>query len=129
MARISKRVVDAARAHAKPAFTWDNRLSGFGLLVLPSGAKSFIFQYRTSEGRSRRATVAKVGMVTPEQARTLAEGMARTVKHGGDPLEQRRAQREALTAAELLDRYVASAHYATKAKSTQATGRGQISGT
>jgi integrase len=126
MPRISKRIVDAAKPGSKPAFTWDATLPGFGLLTLPSGAKSYIFQYRTAQGRSRRATVAKVGTVTPEQARTLAEDMARTVKLGGDPLADKLAARNALTVAALLDLYIASAHYATKAPSTQATGKGQI---
>jgi integrase len=110
----------------KPVFTWDDRLPGFGLLVLPSGAKSFVFQYRSPEGRSRRATIAKVGALTPEQARTLADGMSRKVKDGGDPLEDKRAAREALTVAALLDRYTASPRYAQKTQSTQKTGIGQI---
>jgi integrase len=126
MAKISKRIVDAARAGAKPSFIWDGRLAGFGLLTLPSGAKSFVFQYRSPEGRSHRATIGKVGAVTPEQARTIAEDMSRTVKGGGDPLADKAAVRAALTVNGLLDRYVASAHYATKAASTQATGLGQI---
>jgi hypothetical protein len=123
MARISKRVVEAARPGPKPAFTWDDRLPGFGLLVLPSGAKSFVFQYRSPEGRSRRATIAKVGALTPEQARTLADGMSRKVKDGGDPLEDKRAAREALTVAALLDRYTASPRYAQKTQSTQKNRR------
>jgi integrase len=126
MARISKRIVDAARADAKPSFIWDERLAGFGLLTLPSGAKSFVYQYRSPEGRSRRATIGKVGAITPEQARTIAEGMSRTVKGGGDPLADKAAARAELTVNALLDRYVDSAHYATKAASTQSTGRGQI---
>ena len=56
----------------------------------------------------------------------LAERMAHTVKLGGDPLADKEAARGALTVAALLDRYVESAHYATKAPTTQATGRGQI---
>jgi len=126
MARISKRVVDAARPGRKPAFLWDDRLPGFGLLTLPTGAQSFVFQYRTAEGRSRRATVGKVGTLTPDQARTLAERMARVVKDGGDPLQDRQDARNALTVAGLLDRYLESAHYATKAAKVQQTGRGEI---
>ena len=126
MARISKRVVDAARAGAKPYFIWDDRLPGFGLLVLPSGAKSFVYQFRTVEGRSRRATIGKVGTLTPEQARGIAEAMSRRVKGGGDPLADKAAAREALTVAALLDRYTASPRYAEKAKRTQKTGIGQI---
>jgi integrase len=126
MGRISKRIVDAARAGKKPAFIWDSTLPGFGLLTLPSGAKSFVFQYRTGEGRTRRATVGKVGALTPDQARTIAEGMSRTVKAGGDPLADKAAVRAAPTVAGLLDRYVASAAYAQKSPTTQKNGIGQI---
>jgi integrase len=123
--RISKRTVDAARPGKRPVFIWDSTLPGFGLLVLPSGARSFIFQYRAA-GRSRRATIAKVGTLTPDQARALAQEMARTVRLGGDPLEDRRADREALLVSDVLDRYLASARFAAKAQRTQATGRAEV---
>jgi integrase len=126
MARISKRIVDAAAPGEKPIFVWDSTLPGFGLRVLPTGAKAFVFQYRTPEGRSRRATIGKVGALTPEQARTLADEMSRTVKAGGDPLEDKRKAREALTVGQLLDAYVASARFAEKAPSTRLTDSGRI---
>ena len=52
--------------------------------------------------------------------------MAHTVRTGGDPLQDKLDARNALTVGRVLDLYMASAHYATKAASTQATGRGQI---
>jgi integrase len=126
MARISKRIVDAARAGTKPAFVWDSTLPGFGLLILPTGKKSFVFQYRTAEGRTRRATVAKVGSVTPDQARALADGMSRLVKSGGDPLEDKAKARAAVTVGQLLDDYLASGRFAEKAPSTRLTDTGRI---
>ena len=126
MTRISKRIVDAANAAAKPTFIWDRTLPGFGLRVLPTGAKAFVFQYRTAEGRSRRATIGKVGALTPEQARALADDMSRIVKSGGDPLEDRRKAREAITVGQLLDAYLASGRFAEKAPSTRLTDTGRI---
>ncbi len=125
MGRISKRVVDAARAGTKPVFIWDSTLPGFGLSTLPTGSKSFVFQYRV-QGRSRRATIGKVGTLTPEQARRIAGDMAHRVKGGGDPLADKAASRDAMTVAGLLTRYTASARYAQKAAHTQKTGIGQI---
>ena len=52
MGRISKRIVDAAQAGPKPKFVWDRTLPGFALLVLPSGAKSYVFQYRAAGRRA-----------------------------------------------------------------------------
>ena len=126
MAKISKRVVGAARPGKKPVFIWDSTLPGFALLTLPSGSKSFVFQYRTQEGRTRRATIGKVGSLTPDQARVIADRMSRRVKAGGDPLHDKAAAREALTVAALLDQYVASPKYCEKSPTTQKTGRGQI---
>jgi integrase len=126
MARISKRTVDAAQAGARPLFTWDSTLPGFGLLVLPSGSKSFVFQYRNAEGRTRRATIGKVGALTPDQARELADGMSRKVKSGGDPLDDKRKAREAPTIGELLDAYLASEKFAEKAETTRLIDTGRI---
>jgi integrase len=126
LTRISKRIVDAAGAAAKPTFIWDRTLPGFGLLVLPTGSKSYIFQYRNAEGRSRRATIGKVGALTPEQARTIADDMSRTVKGGGDPLEDKRKAREAITVGQMLDAYLASGRFAEKAASTRLTDTGRI---
>jgi hypothetical protein len=41
MARLAKRVVDAAKPHAKKqVLVWDDRIAGLGLVVYPSGVKS-----------------------------------------------------------------------------------------
>jgi integrase len=126
MARISKRIVDASQPGAKRVFTWDHTLPGFALLTLPTGNKSFVFQYRNAEGRTRRATIGKVGALTPDQARALADDMSRKVKGGGDPLADKRSAREAVTIGQLLDTYLASAKFAEKAASTRITDTGRI---
>jgi Arm DNA-binding domain len=126
MARISKRIIDATLPGAERLFLWDDTLPGFGVLVLPTGTKSFVFQYRTAEGRSRRATIGKVGALTPDQARDIADTMSRTVKAGGDPLEDKRSAREAITVGQLLSEYLRSAKFAEKAPSTRLTDTGRI---
>jgi integrase len=126
MPKISKRIVDAEKAGDAVRFVWDDDLPGFGLRVMPTGAKAFVFQYRTPEGRTRRATVAKVGAMTPDEARDLADDWSHMVKRGGDPLADKKAAKEAATVADLLDAYLASAKFAEKAESTQAIDRGRI---
>lgn len=128
MPRINKRTVDTIRTPkgTKRAFLWDDKLPGFGVVTRPTGVHSFVFQYRTPEGRTRRTSIAKVGAVTPDKARDLAEGMAATVKDGGDPLADKSAAREAATVGDLLDDYLASGKFAEKAASTQAIDRGRI---
>ena len=94
---------------------------------MPTGTKSYVFQYRTTDRRDpRRATIGKVGSLTPDQAREIAEEMSRKVKSGGDPLDDKRKAREALTVGQLLDAYLASETFADKADTTRSTDTGRI---
>lgn len=124
--KITKRTVDAAKPTAKRDYVWDAEVKGFGLLVLPSGVKSYFFRYRTAEGRERRATIGKHGDFTAEQARSRAEELRQAVKSGRDPLKEKMDLRAAPTVTELLDAYVASEKFKSKALTTQAIDRGRI---
>lgn len=125
--KISKKTVDAAKAGPVRGFIWDGKLTGFGLVIQPSGVKSYVYQYRTAEGRSRRLTIGRHGDPwTAEKAREQAEKHARTVADGGDPLGAKQAARKALTVGQLLDVYIESPTFATKAESTRAVDRGRI---
>ncbi|MBI5461327.1 MAG: site-specific integrase [Gammaproteobacteria bacterium] len=126
MPKITKRIVDASFPKDKPYFVWDIEIKGFGLLVLPSGVKSYVYQYRTPEGRSRRATIHKHGTKTAEEAREKAKVLQRAVGTGRDPLAEKKARRDALTIADLLDLYLESARFTEKADTTQALDRGRI---
>lgn len=128
MARISRRQVEGAKPSpdGKRWVLWDDRLTGFGLLVLPSGVKSYVFDYRTVEGRKRRATIGKANALTPDQARTIAEKMSATVKAGGDPLDAKARARQAATVGDILDAYLKSGRFVEKAASTQAVDQGRI---
>ena len=127
MGKLTKRVVDSATPDpAKRFFVWDDQIPGFGLLVLPSGTKSFVYQYRTAEGRERRATIGKHGALTTDEARNGADDMRRVVAAGGDPLAAKKERREALTVRDVLDVYLASEAFASKADGTRATDRGRI---
>jgi integrase len=126
--RLGKRSVDGIQPDPAGRFiVWDTDLKGFGLHVLPSGVKSFIFDYRTAEGVKRRITIGKMsGSLTPDQARRVAEEKHIQVKQGKDPAAERREAREALTVSDILDEYVKSEAFAAKADSTQATDKGRI---
>jgi integrase len=105
MAILTKRTVDAAKADVKSKIIWDDELRGFGLLVLPSGVKSFVVQYRNATGRSRRLTIGRYGVLTPDGARKQAQGVLAKVAGGADPAADRQALRAAPTVSELLKRY------------------------
>lgn len=128
MPRISKRLVDTAAPDAtgRRVMIWDSEVKGFGLLVLPSGVKSYVYNYRTPEGRARRYTIGKHGDYTAEKARDKAEDLREAVRHGRDPLGEKAAAREALTVNDLLDSYLASEKFKDKADSTRAIDEGRI---
>ncbi len=126
MPKITKRIVDAARPRSDRYILWDTEIKGFGLLVLPTSVKSYFYQYRTPEGRQRRATIGKHGGWTPTQARKKAEEYRQLVRNRGDPLADKRALTEAPTVGDMLDAYLASESFKDKAASTQAIDRGRI---
>jgi integrase len=111
MAKLTKRVVDAICPDpaGRDTFVWDagdGAIKGFGVRMKPSGAASYLVQYRTREGRTRRLVLGRVGILTPDEARTLAGDKLKLVAHGGDPSADRHLAREALTVAELADLYL-----------------------
>lgn len=60
MARLTKRVVDAAEVRDADYFIWDDELPGFGLRMFRSGKRSYLVQYRAA-GRTRRYTIGLHG--------------------------------------------------------------------
>jgi integrase len=104
MPKLSKRLVEAAEVRATEYMLWDGDIAGFGVRVLPSGRRSYLVQYRTGT-RSRRLSLGAHGILTPEQARTLAIQALAAVRAGADPAGDRKERREAVTVQELAERF------------------------
>ena len=125
--RLSKTVVDTLEPSDKLTLVWDSGIAGFGLAVYPTGIKSFVFQYRTAEGKTRRYTIGKYSdSLTTDQARKRASELHREVINGGDPMGHKQQRRNAITVNQLLDQYLASPTFAEKAESTRYVDRGRI---
>src|SRR5262245_64305869 len=88
---------------------WDDEVRGFGLRIKSTGVRSFIVQYRNSSGVRRCITIGRCGVLTVEEARTLAKRALADVIKGGDPAEKRSEERKAMTVRQLCHAYVEAA--------------------
>lgn len=109
MPRITKTLVESIPTpDTRPSFAWDDKISGFGIKVLPSGKRKYVLKYRTHGGRAGRQRWLGLGMhgpVTAEQARVLAQRALAVVADGGDPQGARQSVAAAPTLAHVWDRY------------------------
>ena len=106
MSKLTIRTVEAAKKGQREHFVWDGELRGFGLRVLPSGVKTFFVQGRDSHGATFRYALGKLGVLTPETARRMARDALESARKGKNPSQERKADRKAITIAELVDRFV-----------------------
>jgi len=99
--KITKTTVDnLLPAPSGKVFLWDEKISGFGVYVTPTGARGYVLQYRMG-GRGfpcRRYTIGRHGSPwTPEKARQRAMELLYQIDQGIDPLlieQQARAAAE-----------------------------------
>ena len=90
---LTKRVIDALEPTDKPWIGWDDKLTGFGVRIHPSGTKAFIVNYRIGDGGrkapNKRVVIGRYGKTTPDQARRLARKLLGQVAGGDDPAYER----------------------------------------
>ena len=107
MGKITKRVIEGMRPKpSQDVFIWDSELKGFGVRLKPSGAKSYLIQYRNAEGRTRRMVIGDAGTLTPQEARTIGRRKLTEAAEGADPSAERSSLRGAITVAEVCDWYL-----------------------
>ena len=116
MPKLTKRVVDALQSETKDYFVWDSQIAGFGLRVMPSGAKTYQAQYRKG-GRTRRVSIGRHGKITVDEARKLAKEVMGQVAKGENPAEDISQHRKAPTVAALCERFF-EAHVMERCKPT-----------
>lgn len=126
--KLEKTMVDSLQPGAEDYYAWDTDTKGFGVRVWPSGAKTYVYQYRTPEGRQRLYKIGRHGELTPSEARNAAKKVAADIMRGDntDPVGRRRDRRSALKIGALLDEYTRSAKFAEKTESTKTTDKSRI---
>ena len=107
MPRLTTRLVHQLSA-AGDQFVWDDLVPGFGVRCR-SGHKSYVLQYRVIGGRGsrqRRVTLGRVGALSLDDARHLAQEYLRGVRYGQDPAAARAAVRTSPRVQDLAQRYL-----------------------
>jgi hypothetical protein len=127
MAKLTKRVVDAAKAGSAAVFIWDDEVKGFGLRVSTGGSKSYVLNYRAGrDAPQHRITIGKHGSPwTPEQARREALRLLGAIASGDDAAAAREVEARTMTLAALCDLYLAEG-VAHKKPSSLRSDRGRI---
>ena len=103
---LTERIIRDAKPGPKPRILWDREQKGLGVKVQPGGTKSFVLDYRVG-GRQRRVMLARCSEIGLREARDRAGRELAAIRVGeADPLSRRREASEALTVAELVERFL-----------------------
>ena len=102
-------VIEALEPAARPWIVWDDKVTGFGVRVQPSGAKSFIVNFRAGKGGPlKRMVIARIGEMLPGQARQRARAIMERAGLGEDPDKARDAALAMPTLEEVFEAYMAA---------------------
>jgi hypothetical protein len=77
-------------------FVWDSKIAGLGLRVTassrkhPDGMKTWVFQYRTKLGQSRREKLGRFPQIDSDTARSMATKKSVAIHDGRDPAREAR---------------------------------------
>jgi len=109
MPTIERNLLDEARrrhSDGRAETFYDAKLRGFGVRFHASGARSWILDYRASDGRKRRLVLGHPETLGLAGAKEAARKHLARIELGADPQAEREAQRRAETAAQMFDTYV-----------------------
>jgi len=106
MAKLTKRLIESTLSQDKDVVLWDNEVKGFCCKITPAGKRVYLLYYRTHDGRQRKPKIGDHGVMTCEEARTIAQRWLSDVSQGGDPSAQKSLTKNLPTVKELAERYI-----------------------
>ena len=108
---LTKSAVEAMKPRDKPWTAWDDKLIGFGVQVQPTGAKSFLVNYRTGGGGrkapNKRVVLGRFGRMPVDEARRLAHQVLGKAAGGDDPAIERARARDMPVLEQAFEDYMA----------------------
>jgi integrase len=106
MAHLTKATVEAAQVpEAGQTFIRDDAIKGFALRLIPTGAKSFIWEGKIQH-RTRRITIGQYPDLSVATARNEAVRIRAAIAEGRDPHGERQADKNEGTFGDLRKRYI-----------------------
>ena len=102
---LTARFVATVTPDANRREYFDRSVTGLALRVSPTGGKSWVLLYRAGR-RLRRWTLGRYPTLSLAEARDQARAGLRAVTVGNDPAHAKRERRDAVTVAELAERYL-----------------------
>lgn len=107
MPKLTKRVVEAVTPDQKKSLKiWDSEIKGFGVIILPSGRRTYCVDYRNADRIKKRFKLGVHGQITTEQARILAKKHFSLVAEGKDPAAEKLKAFQAPTFSDLHQNYI-----------------------
>jgi integrase len=107
MTKITKRFVESIVPDVEKTLKfWDTDLKGFGVVVLPSGRRTYCVEYRNADRMKKRLKIGVHGQITAEQARDVAKKKLADVIHGEDPADIKKQLKQLETVNQLAEDYL-----------------------
>ena len=103
---LTQTAVENAAGKDKQYWIWDKVIPGFGLLVLPTGFKTYYIRYYTREGVQRKTKVGRAKSIKLADAKQVARDILTAVELGRDPELERKQAKAAPDLRELAVHYM-----------------------
>lgn len=108
MSKLTKRFVESITPQpGKNVQHWDAELKGFGVLVLPSGRRTYFVQYVNANRVKKHLKIGVHGQINSEEARNLAKQHLGAITKGEDPAAKKKANKELPLMKDLARDYLA----------------------
>ncbi len=120
MPKLTKRFVESLKPDEnKPIKTWDSELKGFGLIIYPSGRRTYCLEYRNTNRIKKRLKIGVHGHISTEMAREQARQLLGTIAMGADPASDKKKVSTAPTMERLCREYMELHAKVNKRESSQ----------